>query len=85
MKMQETYMSMPDKNKYLDDDHEIFAEDLGEWAAKNYSNILRAVNSHDDLVGFVERFVRDMNNTEAHNCEVVTEARALITKAKAAS
>lgn len=47
--------------------------------------IIRACNSHYDLVAFVERFVKDMNNTEAHNCDVVTEARALIAKAKGAA
>lgn len=34
--IQEAYMSMPDYNRYLDDDHEKLEEALAEWIAKHY-------------------------------------------------
>lgn len=41
--MDEVYMSMPDHNQYLDDDHEKLDEALFEWVSKHHYQIRKTI------------------------------------------
>lgn len=58
------------------------AETAFETSKENAAFIVRAVNSHDELLAAAKRGIMALEANGAPNCEAVKELKAVITKAE---